>query len=227
VTRRTLKQRARAWLPILLAAGTAVGFAGCGGQDDTTRGRELFVTKCGTCHQLAEAGTSANIGPNLDAAFAQARAVGMDSDTIEGVVKFQIENPRPNNGNAAVSMPADLVTGTDLDDVAAYVASVAGVPGAKPPTAPGGPGGQVFAQNGCGGCHTYTPAKSSGTTGPDLDSALKGQSDAEVMESIVDPNAKITPGYPANVMPTNFEQTIDSKQLKLLVAFLLGGGSAK
>jgi mono/diheme cytochrome c family protein len=224
VPRRILKQRARAWLPVLLIAGLGVGFAGCGGQDDTTRGRELFVTKCGTCHVLAEAGTSAQIGPNLDDAFAQARAVGMDSDTIAGVVRFQVENPRPSNGNAAVSMPADLVTGTDLEDVAAYVASVAGVPGIQPPAAPGGPGGQVFAQNGCGGCHTFGPAKSSGTTGPDLDTALKGQSASEVQQSIVDPNAKITAGYPANVMPANFEQTIDPKQLKLLVDFLLGSG---
>ena len=36
-------------------------------------------------------------GPDLDAAFAQARAVGMDADTIAGVVKAQVDNPRPSN----------------------------------------------------------------------------------------------------------------------------------
>ena len=64
-------------------------------------------------------------------------------------------------------MPADIVTGQDLEDVAAYVGSVAGVPGAAPPKSPGGPGAQVFANNGCGGCHTLAAADSGGVTGPE------------------------------------------------------------
>jgi mono/diheme cytochrome c family protein len=117
-------------------------------------------------------------------------------------------------------MPADLVTGDDLDDVATYVASVAGVPGIEPPKAPGGPGGQVYAQNGCGSCHTLKAAGSSGTTGPDLDKVLRGQSAAEVEKSITDPNAKITPGFPP-VMPETFGQSISPQDLKLLINFLL------
>jgi hypothetical protein len=56
-------------------------------------------------------------------------------------------------------------------------------------------------------------------------------SPAEINQSIVDPNKKITPGFPPNVMPQNFGQTIDPKDLKLLVNFLItstgggGGGS--
>jgi mono/diheme cytochrome c family protein len=118
-------------------------------------------------------------------------------------------------------MPADLVSGKELDDVAAYVGSVAGVPGIKPPKAPGGPGGQVFAQNGCAGCHILKVAQSTGTTGPDLDKVLPGQSAAEIMKSITDPNAKLAAGYPPNVMPQTFGDTIDPKDLKLLVQFLL------
>jgi len=37
------------------------------------------------------------------------------------------------------------------------------------PEAPAGPGAQLFAQNGCGGCHTLAAAGSSGTVGPNLD----------------------------------------------------------
>ena len=59
-------------------------------------------------------------------------------------------------------MPADIVSGQDLDDVAAYVGEYAGVPGAAPPKVPGGPGAQVFANNGCGGCHTLAAAESGG-----------------------------------------------------------------
>ena len=61
----------------------------------------------------------------------------MDQDTIEGVVQSQIENPRTisedNPNYDWTFMPADLVTGKDAEDVAAYVASVAGVPGIEPP----------------------------------------------------------------------------------------------
>jgi cytochrome c oxidase subunit 2 len=118
-------------------------------------------------------------------------------------------------------MPPEIVSGQDRDDVAAYVAQYAGVPGAAPPTVPGGPGAQVFANNGCGGCHTLAAAGAGGVTGPNLDEVLPGQSAAMVHESIVDPNKEIVKGYPANVMPANFEQTISAKELEQLVAYLL------
>ena len=159
------------------------------------------------------------------------RAEGNDSDTIEGVVKAQVEYPRPNKGNPSVSMPADIVTGQDLDDVAAYVGKWAGVPGAAPPEVPGGPGAQVFANNGCGGCHTFAAAESGGVTGPNLDEVLPGQTDAMVEESIVNPNAQIAKGYPPNVMPQNFEELLSPKELEDLVQYLIenspAGGKAK
>jgi mono/diheme cytochrome c family protein len=212
----------RPLLAIAALLGVVVVASGCGTTNaDTTRGRVLFIQKCGVCHVLAEAGTTAQIGPSLDGAFASAREVGENSDTIEGIVKAQVESPRPDNGNPAVSMPAEIVSGQDLDDVAAYVGMYAGVPGAAPPTVPGGPGAQVFANNGCGGCHTFAAAKSGGVTGPDLDEVLGGQSDAMVHESIVDPNKAIAKGYPANVMPANFGETISAKELEQLVEFLV------
>src|SRR5262249_16102162 len=66
---------------------------------DTARGRGLFKQKGGPCHTLAQAGTTAQVGPNLDDAFASAREAGEEGETIEGVVKAQVEYPRPNNGN--------------------------------------------------------------------------------------------------------------------------------
>jgi mono/diheme cytochrome c family protein len=213
----------RLWCAALLVAGVAsIALAGCGTAEtgNFDRGRQLFVNKCGSCHTLAQAATTGTQGPDLDAAFAQARAKGMDADTIAGVVRAQVDNPRPTTGNPSVSMPPHLVSGGDLSDVATYVSRVAGVPGIAPPKAPGGPGGQVFAQNGCGGCHTLGAAKSTGTTGPDLDKVLPGMTPAQIMQSIVNPNAKITPGFPPNVMPQNFGQTISAKDLKLLIKFL-------
>lgn len=218
-------------LLVLAAAGlTALVAAGCGtGSADVERGRVLFIQQCGTCHKFAEAGATAQIGPDLDAAFAQARASGMDGDTIEGIVAAQIEFPRPSTDNPAVSMPAGLVSGKDLEDVAAYVARYAGVPGAAPPKVPGGPGAQVFANNGCGGCHTLAEADSGGVTGPNLDEVLPGQTAAAINEAIVDPNADLTEGFPPDVMPANYSDLITSEQLEQLVQYLIdatgGGGS--
>jgi len=218
---------------LVLAAllGLLAGLSGCGTTSaDPERGRILFVEKCGECHALAQAGTSGQIGPNLDHAFAAARAVGNDRDTIEGVVKAQVEYPRPSTGNSAVSMPADIVTGQDLDDVAAYVGEWAGIPGAAPPKVAGGPGAQVFANNGCGGCHTFAAAKAGGTVGPNLDEALAGENSAAVEKMIVDPNAEIAKGFPPGVMPQNYEQLLSAKELEDLVKFLLenaGGGAGQ
>jgi mono/diheme cytochrome c family protein len=208
----------------LVALGAAlIALTGCGTAENGNfdRGRQLFVAKCGTCHTLKQAATTGTQGPDLDAAFAQARAAGMDPDTIAGVVRAQVDNPRPTTADPNVSMPPHLVSGDDLSDVANYVAHVAGVKGIQPPTFTGGPGGQVFGLNGCGSCHTLKAAGTTGTTGPDLDKVLPGMSAAQVEQSIVNPNAKITPGYPPNTMPQTFGQTINPKDLKVLVNFLL------
>ncbi len=217
---------------LLLAALAAIALSasGCGTTTaDVQRGRNLFVQKCGVCHEMAQAGTTAQIGPNLDDAFAAARAAGETGSTIEGIVKAQVENPRPSTGAANVSMPADIVSGQDLDDVAAYVGKYAGVPGAAPPQVQGGAGAQVFANNGCGGCHVLAAAGSGGVTGPNLDEVLPGQSAAMIEESIADPNATIAKGYAANVMPANFGETLTPKELEDLVQYLIestqaGGG---
>jgi mono/diheme cytochrome c family protein len=218
---RSASKLIRPLLVLALLGGLVLAVSGCGTTTaDPARGRTLFVQKCGVCHTLAEAGTTAEIGPDLDDAFASAREIGEDSDTVEGIVKAQVEFPRPDNGNPAVSMPRDIVTGQDLDDVAAYVGEWAGVPNAAPPEVEGGPGAQVFANNGCGGCHALAAAGSGGVTGPDLDEVLPGQSPEEIEEDIVNPNKEIAQGYPANVMPQNFGETIPAEELKQLVEYL-------
>jgi mono/diheme cytochrome c family protein len=218
----------RPLLVLAALAAFALPAAGCGTSTaDVERGRVLFVQKCGVCHEMAQAGTSAQIGPNLDDAFAAAREAGEGGDTVEGIVKTQVEFPRPSNADVAVSMPRDVVSGQDLEDVAAYVGLYAGVPGAAPPQVPGGPGAQVFANNGCGGCHTLAAAKTGGTVGPNLDEVLPSQTEAMIHESIVDPNAHIAKGFPPNVMPANFAQTISAKELEQLVEYLSESTAAK
>lgn len=214
--------------PLLALVAIMAVVSGCGTTSaDPERGRTLFIQKCGVCHELAQAGTTAQVGPSLDEAFAAAREIGNDSDTVEGVVKAQVEHPRENNGDPRVSMPADIVTGQDLDDVAAYVGEWAGVPGAAPPEVEGGPGAQVFANNGCGGCHTFKAAGSGGVTGPPLEKSLApGDTTAEIEEMIVNPNAEIVKGYPPNVMPQNFGQILTEKELEDLVEYLYENSGA-
>jgi mono/diheme cytochrome c family protein len=104
------------------------------------------------------------------------------------------------------------------------------VPKSPQPTGNAAAGKAVFASAGCGACHTYTPAGSSGTVGPNLDElpaaaqkANRGTLDQYVHESIVSPNAYITPGYSANIMPQTFGTTLKPQQIDDLVAFLTQG----
>jgi mono/diheme cytochrome c family protein len=197
-------------------------------QISISRGRLLFIEKCGQCHSLAQAGTKANAGPDLDLAFAAARAVGQDSDTVEGVVDNQIDNPHSAYlKGSRVVMPPDIVTGQDRTDVAAYVGEWAGVPGARPPRVPGGPGAQVFAGYGCAGCHALAAAEAGGVTGPDLDKVVPGDSKTVIREEIVAPDKRIAPGYPPGVMPSNFEQIIPEQELEDLVDYLASSAGKK
>lgn len=91
----------------------------------------------------------------------------------------------------------------------------------------GGAGLAAFNNNGCAACHTYKPAGSTGTTGPDLDNLpadakRAGQPlGAFVRASIVDPNAYIEKGYQPNIMPSTFK-SLPKQQLDALVQFLTG-----
>ena len=80
-------------------------------------------------------------------------------------------------------------------------------------------GQQLFTQS-CGSCHTLADAGTNGTTGPNLDQALKGKDAAFIKQSIEDPNAEIANGYSANIMPQNYAQTLKPEQVDALVKYL-------
>ena len=217
---------ARGKAVILTSLALAVGAfaAGCDTQEeaDLDRGRDLFSSGCGSCHTLAEARTGGTLGPDLDSAFAQARADGMDQDTIEGVVEDQIAHPRDvDEGDAdyqQIYMPADIYTGSDARDLAADVASVAGVEGIEPP--PLGDGQDIFTAS-CAGCHELSAAGSAGGVGPNLDESVQGQ-DAEWLEGAIrDPEAEIAEGFEGGIMPVFDCTVIPQQNLKDLIGYLL------
>ena len=81
-------------------------------------------------------------------------------------------------------------------------------------------GKAVFADTGCGSCHTFEAAGTSGTTGPDLDEALQGKDELFIYNSIVNPDAQVAEGFQPGIMPKTYGEQLDDKQLGDLVAFL-------
>lgn len=205
--------------PVLACAGTvalAVAVAGCGGSlgggglvpqgGDASNGKRLFLERCASCHALADAGATGTVGPNLDDAFAASRAQGFEESTFVEVVRWQIAFP-----GIGLGMPADLVTGKDADDVAAYVGRYAGNPDVQP--SGGGEitatkGSEIFAQAGCGSCHALAAAGSSGTVGPNLDEAKPSK------ELVVD---RVTNGQGA--MPA-FKDRLSEQQIQAVADFV-------
>lgn len=202
---------ARAAVPAALAAA-AIAVSGCtnsGSQDsaDLVNGKQQFAAKCGSCHTLARAGTKGVTGPNLDEAFAVSRGEGWGADSIRGVVLGQILYP-----GKGFAMPANLVTGDDAEDVAAYVAASAGVPGkdegilATAVQAASGPqantaGGKLFATN-CGSCHTLTAVGTTGTTGPKLDAT---KLDAAAIETQITNGKNAMPAFKGQIPPADIK----------------------
>jgi cytochrome c2 len=199
---------AAAFVVLALAAsgcGSGVGRAVSGGAD-TSNGKQLYVEKCGFCHTLQEANTNGKVGPNLDESFRPDYKQGFEESTIRQVVADQIRFAG-DYGEGGPTMPRNLVTGDDVDDVAAYVAAVAGPrKGVKITAAPAGGGGETsgttttgttpsgggggggasaaagkdaFNSNGCGACHTLAAAGTSGKVGPDLDKLKSYASEAK------------------------------------------------
>jgi cytochrome c2 len=104
--------------------------------------------------------------------------------------------------------------------------------GAGQGTAPAGNaanGKAVFTSAGCAACHTFTPAGSTGTIGPNLDRlkdyANKAGRPLEdfTTEAIIHPPAKYVPPGFANTMPTTFGQSLTTQQIADVVAFLESG----
>jgi cytochrome c2 len=219
-------------LAAFVTAAVALAMSACGRDEpDLSKGKALFTQDCGSCHILNRAGTQGRTGPDLDAAFRTALSDGMNRDTVEGIVHRQILHPRRNS----VMATADLPTGEDAKDVAAYVGYAAARPGedegalAQAGLAGAKTGDQIFTAAGCAGCHTLAKANANGTIGPNLDDLAQAAADQPgspedfVRESILDPDAFVAPGFQSGVMPA-FEGRLNDKQVQELVKYLLGGG---
>jgi mono/diheme cytochrome c family protein len=122
----------RRWLTVaLIALSVTVGGVACGGDDDSgsettttetttetttdetttetesAAGRDIFVTNCGACHTLSDAGTSGTTGPALDG-----------SGRSEAEIETQVRE-----GGGAMPPFEGQLSDEEISAVAEYVAS--------------------------------------------------------------------------------------------------------
>ena len=114
-------------------------------------------------------------------------------------------------------------TGTTTTETETTETAPARTTTAEEPSGSAEAGRTVFEDQGCGSCHTFASAGSSGTVGPNLGEVLAGKDAAFIRESIVDPNAEVASGFSAGVMPQNYGDQLSPQQLDDLVAFLSSG----
>ena len=79
-------------------------------------GRDLFVRHCGSCHTFDAAGTIGQIGPDLG-------DIALTHAAVLHAIRTGGGRHSHGAGGRTGNMPANLVTGRDARDVAAFVAA--------------------------------------------------------------------------------------------------------
>jgi mono/diheme cytochrome c family protein len=86
--------------------------AGAGESAMLAEGKTIFTTTCASCHTLKEAGTSGEVGPNLD-----------ELEPSQSTVEHQVEN---GGGGMPAFGKEGILKPDEIKAVATYVSSVAG-----------------------------------------------------------------------------------------------------
>ncbi len=196
---------------------------------DAAAGKEVFASAgCGGCHTLTAAGSNGNVGPNLDDAKpTYERAVSrvtngagvmpafkgtLDDQQIADVVTFVVEStggtvPAASSGGGATTEPATTAAETTGPATTAAETTEEAAAGEGDPVA----GKAVFASAGCGSCHTFADAGSTGNVGPNLDDASPSYDKAV---------ERVTNGKPP--MPS-FQGQLTEQQIADVAAYVSGG----
>ena len=206
-------------------------------------GKELYVTKCASCHTLD--GTP-RVGPSWNKLFGtkHKNPDGTEQLVDENYIKDSILNPAayivPGFSNQMPSF-AGQVSDKDIDGIIAFIKTLDGTQKVELPTAPKGPavdmskmspaerGKAIFndAGNLCSTCHTLDGTK---TVGPSLKGVYGSKvkladgtevvaDDAYIKESILQPQAKLVEGY-GPLMPNMFQGKLSDENIKDITEFL-------
>lgn len=149
---------------------------------------------------------------------------------------------KKGTGDAESPMPNVLTGSIGLSEaearaVIAYLQAVSGVEvTVEIPAGAGEEGGQeetvaaqrvplesveeAIAEFGCGACHTVAGEESD--VGPNLTAIGAKRDRVYLRRSILDPNADITEGFEADMMPTDYGEQMYAIELEMLVNYLAG-----
>jgi len=201
-------------------------------------GEEVVKNKggCLICHKITETGNER--GPDLRGVGARAatRVPGLDAEAYitESLLQptsFVVEGYPPIMP-AANAPPADL-TASELKAVIAFLESLGGevtsrvteedvqLSEEKKASAVGGTSPEVayLTLHGCVTCHDVRGE--SRRVGPPLTSVALRLSEEEIRQSILDPNAVLSPGYAAGLMPTTFAEDLKPQEIDQLVRYVV------
>lgn len=139
------------------------------------------------------------------------------------------------NGLPGSSMPAfALLADQEIKDVTTYIKNFRAdgwiepepiQAASEPVQIEGESGDQLFVTAGCNACHLLDAVGSVGGIGPALNDVGSRLSLAEIVQSIVEPNAVIAEICPAGpcpvgVMPLNFSERLSAEQIDRLAEYL-------
>jgi mono/diheme cytochrome c family protein len=207
-------------------------------------GEELVKNKggCLICHKITETGNER--GPDLRGVGGRAatRVAGKSAEeyVTESLLTpgaYVVEGYPPIMPAAAVP-PADL-TPTELKAVVAFLQSMGGevtahvteedvaAAAVKKASAVGGTSPEVayLTLHGCVTCHDLTGEARQ--VGPPLTTVASRLSADEIRQSIVDPDAVLSPGYPKGLMPTTLAKDLKPEEIDQLVRYVVKLGGAK
>jgi len=198
-------------------------------------GAALFTEYCAECHGLHGEGTPRAPSLNNKQFFEnRVKDLGFEGG-LEAYIKLTVAGGRPVRSDQ--TYPENMPTWSkdfggplrndQIDNVVNYIMNwEEGAPdlesaaSAEPTPVPGGTpeerGANLFQGAGCVACHIIDGV--GGAVGPDLTNVYDKGEDY-VRESILMPNAVLSEGYQANIMPQNFGDLLNDENLDDLVAY--------
>lgn len=202
-------------------------------------GEKIFYGKgtCAVCHAIGQKGQRA---PDLQGVGARAASLkpGMDAKAylIQSLMEpgaYVVEGYE--NIMPQIHKPPIGLNRSELWAAVAFLQSLGGTPDVRlediPVTGPAqspkpvAPKGDVEAgraifmgKGGCLACHKV--AGVGGPLGPDLTAIGAAQPVEYLEESILEPNVKVVPGYPPNLMPQDLGDKLSVREFNDLIAYL-------
>ncbi len=175
---------------------------------------------CQACHKIL--GSGGDLGPNLE-------QVGMrlsPEQIRQSIIDPDVEITKGFPSGVMPQNYSEQMRVKELDMLVTFLAdgemasSEKTVKTSSPDTGVGNNEAEkVIAQFGCQACHIISG--SGGELGPSLENVGAHLDADQIRQSIIEPNAVLTNGFPSGVMPPNFAEQMNDAQLDALVIFLV------